>query len=224
MRYGPIGNESEKYTKAREELLEAEIALRDQREKVAALRRKLPDDTQVEDYAFHTAPAELDKDGPFPMIRLSGLFDDPAKPLVVYQYMFGGAQKKPCNMCTLWIDGFNGIGRHLRQSVNFAIVAEVEIAELHKWARHRGWRDLRMVSSAGSTFKTDLQFQDAKGNQMPGISVFRRSPDGGKHFYSGSAIMKQNEFRGLDLLTPLWNILDLTPEGRGQFMPKLEYD
>ena len=93
MRYGPIANESEKYRKAREELLEAEIALRDQREKVAALRRKLPDDMQVEDYAFHTAPAELDKDGPFPMIRLSGLFDDPAKPLVVYQYMFAALRR-----------------------------------------------------------------------------------------------------------------------------------
>jgi len=56
---GPLSSESGNYRKARAELLEAEIALRDQCERVAALRRKLPIETKVEDYVFEEGPAEL---------------------------------------------------------------------------------------------------------------------------------------------------------------------
>src|SRR6516225_9155538 len=112
---GPLAAESENYRRARAELLEAEIALRDHCEQVAELRRKLPLDTPVPDYVFEEGPAELETIGPFTKVRLSGLFADPAKPLVVYQYMYGGAQVKPCPMCTLWIDGFNGVTHHLQQ-------------------------------------------------------------------------------------------------------------
>jgi predicted dithiol-disulfide oxidoreductase (DUF899 family) len=216
MLHGSLPNESEQYRKAREELLEAEIELRDQGERVAALRRRLPLGTAVTDYIFQASPTDE--------VRLSELFLDPSKPLAVYQFMFGGAQKRPCPMCTLWIDGFNGIGRHLNQRLNFAIVADAGIDELGQWARQRNWNDLRLVSSAGSNFKRDLGFADDAGGQYPGLSVFARSADNSvKHFYSASAIMKPNEFRGIDLMTPFWNILDLTPEGRGQWMPKLEY-
>jgi len=222
---GPLTVESETYRKARAELLEAEIALRDHCERVAALRRKLPLETEVQDYVFEEGPSELEKDGPFNKVRLSGLFADPAKPLVVYQYMYGAAQKSPCPMCTLWIDGFNGVAHHLRQRVNFAVIAEVGIAKLREWGRERGWHQLRLVSSAGSDFKTDLRFQDADGSQHPGLSVFVRSSDGSvRHFYSGSAIMRDNVNRGIDLLSPVWNIFDLTPEGRGDWNAKMEYN
>lgn len=93
---GRLETESAAYRKLRDELLEAEIALKDQRERVAALRRKLPLDARIQDYEFHEGPADLKKDGPFPMVRLSELFDDSQKPLVVHQYMYAGAQKRPC--------------------------------------------------------------------------------------------------------------------------------
>jgi predicted dithiol-disulfide oxidoreductase (DUF899 family) len=198
---GPLANESENYRKAREELLEAEVALRDQCERVAALRRRLPLETAVQDFVFQEGPAELEKDAPLTKVRLSELFADPAKPLVVYQYMYGGAQRKPCPMCTLWIDGFNGVAHHLRQRVNFAIIAQVGIGELRQWGRLRGWHRLRLVSSAGSDFKTDLHFQDADGSQHSVMSVFVRSSDGSvKHFYSCSAMMREDVNRGIDLL------------------------
>jgi predicted dithiol-disulfide oxidoreductase (DUF899 family) len=222
---GPLEIESENYRRAREELLEAEIALRDQCERVSALRRKLPLETNVQDYVFEEGPVELHKDGPFSKVHLSGMFAEPAKPLVVYQYMYGAAQKKPCPMCTLWIDGFNGVAHHLRQRVNFAIIAQVGIGELREWGRQRGWHNLRLVSSAGSDFKQELHFQDADGSQHPGVSVFVRSPEGFiKHFYSGTAIMKENLHRGIDLLSPVWNIFDLTPEGRSDWNARLKYD
>lgn len=139
--------------------------------------------------------------------------------------MYGAAQKNPCPMCTLWVDGFNGVAHHLRQRVNFAIVAQAGIGELRKWGRQRGWHRLRLVSSAGSDFKTDLHFQDADGSQHPGVSVFVRSSDGlVRHFYSGSAAMRENVNRGIDLLSPVWNLFDLTPGGRGDWNPKLKYD
>jgi predicted dithiol-disulfide oxidoreductase (DUF899 family) len=225
MRFGPLASESENYRKIREELLDAEVALRDQRERVAELRRKLPLDTVVEDYVFQEGPVALEQDGPINDIRLSELFANPGEPLVVYQYMFGGAQTKPCPMCTLWVDGFNGIGRHLNQRLNFGIVAQAGIGELRQWARSRDWHNLRLLSCAGTDFKTDFQFGKADGAQWPGVSVFTRTPDGSvKHFYSGSAFMKDETlFRGIDLLTPFWNMLDLIPAGRGEWMPKLEY-
>jgi predicted dithiol-disulfide oxidoreductase (DUF899 family) len=83
---------------------------------------------------------------------------------------------------------------------------------------------LRLVSSAGSNFKTDLHFADSDGRQDPGISVFFRAPDGVRHFYSATAMMKEKLYRGIDLLSPVWNILDVTPEGRGNWNPKLDYD
>jgi predicted dithiol-disulfide oxidoreductase (DUF899 family) len=217
--------ESSDYRRLRDELLEAEIALMMQRERVAALRRNLPLDTEIHDYEFHEGPVDLAKDGPFPSVRLSELFDDPSKPLVVYQYMFGGAQKRPCPSCTMWADGFNGVGHHLRQTMNFAIVAQAGIRELREWGRERSWNRLRLVSSEGSEFKSVLNFQDGEGKQRPGLSVFIKSPDGSvKHFYSASAPMSDEiKTRGIDLLSPVWNLLDITPDGRGQWDPKLKY-
>jgi predicted dithiol-disulfide oxidoreductase (DUF899 family) len=37
-----------------------------------------------------------------------------------------------------------------------------------------------------------------------------------------SAIMEENEYRGLDLYTPVWNFLDLTPDGRGDWFPGVQ--
>ncbi len=225
MTFGRLGGESDAYRQARDALLDAEIALRDQRERVAELRRALPLDSKIEDHVFHEGPADLGTDGPIAEVLLSALFDAPDKPLIVYQYMYGGAQSAPCNMCTMWVDGFNGVAQHIGQNANFAIVAQADIGQMRSLGRARGWHDLRLISSAGSSFKADLNFQDQDGRQFPGLSVFTRAADGTlRHSYSGSAIMRDGEFRGVDLYTPVWNLLDLTPQGRGDWLPKLSYD
>ena len=225
MNIGRMKVESAAYRQARDKLLEAEIALRDQRERVAEQRRQLSPDTGIEDYVFHEGPADLDLDGPNSEIRLSDLLGQGDQPFIVYQYMYGGAQSEPCSSCTMWVDGMNGVSQHIDQKITFAIVAEAEIGVLRSWARTRGWHDLRLLSSAGSSFKTDLNFQDEAGRQFPGVSVFGRAADGSPgHFYSASAIMTTGEFRGIDLLTPVWSLLDLTPRGRGDWLPSLTYD
>ena len=225
MTIGRLANESDAYRRVRDELLAAEIALRDQRERVAALRRSLPLDTAVEDYVLRAGPADPDAEDRAHEVRLSALFEHPDRPLVVVHYMYGGAQASPCPMCTLWADGYNAVARHLARRINFALVAQAGIGDIRALARRRGWRDLRLLSSAGSSFKTDLGFQDADGEQYPGLSVFILGRDGGpRHFYSVSAYLKEGEYRGMDLYTPVWNLLDLTPAGRGDWMPSLDYD
>jgi predicted dithiol-disulfide oxidoreductase (DUF899 family) len=101
-----LPNESEEYLSSREELRLAEIELRNQRERVAELRRKLPNGPAVQDYAFDEVAASLDAgDSPIRTVRLSQLFTAPNRSVVIYQFMYGKKQTKPCPMCTAWIDG-----------------------------------------------------------------------------------------------------------------------
>jgi len=102
---------------------------------------------------------DLSVDGPIREVRLSELFIDPSKPLVIDQYMFGGAQTKPWAPCHALVDGYSGIARHIPQVMNFAVVAEAPIEQLRAWGRERGWRGLRWFN-AGTKFKTVLQYQE----------------------------------------------------------------
>lgn len=226
MPVSPHPNESEAYRARRAALLEAEIALKDQLERVAALRRELPCDTLVENYVFEEIDAPLSDAGARERRRLplTALFERPEQTLVLMHFMFGGKQEQPCPMCTLWADGYDGIVPHLRQRVSFAVVVAGDVGTFRDYARSRGWRHLRALSSGSSTLKRDFGFEAADGGQAPGASVFRLGADGRpRHFYSVSAHMAEGHFRGMDLLTPFWSFLDLTPEGRGEFMPKRSY-
>src|SRR5262249_29797629 len=108
LRQTNLANESEDYLSKREELRLAEIELRNQRERVAELRRKLPKGPAVQDYIFEEVAASLDSgDSPIRTVRLSQLFTRSNRSLAIYQFMYGKKQTKPCPMCTAWIDGFN---------------------------------------------------------------------------------------------------------------------
>ena len=139
--------------------------------------------------------------------------------------MFGKKQTTACPMCTAWIDSFNGIAHHLAQNVDLAIVAAADPATLRAHARNRGWDKLRLLSAGDSTFKYDLGSEDREGGQDSTISVFTRDSDGTlRHFYSGHPRLGEDvEERGIDELNPIWNVLDLTPQGRGEWYASLEY-
>ncbi|MDQ6711400.1 MAG: DUF899 domain-containing protein [Candidatus Dormibacteraeota bacterium] len=226
MRYTRLGNESAAYMTRREELRQAEIDLMRQREHVAQLRRNLPPGPTVRDYVFKEGPADLDAgDTPARDVRLSELFTGTDRPVVVYHFMFGKKEKTPCPMCTLWIDGFDGVAHHIKQNVDFAIVAAADLPGLRAYARNRGWRNLRLLSAGDSSFKYDLTSEDAEGNQDSTISVFTRDPEGKvRHFYTAHPSMAEDiPERGLDLLCPVWNLLDLTPKGRGDWYSAVTY-
>ena len=226
MRQTNLTNESAAYLASREELRLAEIESMRRLERVAELRRRLPEGAIVEDYEFMEGPADLDAgDEPANAVRLSGLFTGPGRALVVYQLMFGKKQTTPCPMCTMWIDGYNGTAHHIAQNVDFAIAAAADLPALRAYARHRGWNNLRLLSCGNSTFKYDMASEDADGNQDSTISVFTRDASGTlRHFYSGHPWLAEdiNE-RGIDRLTPVFNMLDLTPQGRGDWYADLSY-
>jgi predicted dithiol-disulfide oxidoreductase (DUF899 family) len=221
-----LTNESPEYLAKREELRQAEIELMRQRERVAELRRALPAGAVIADYEFLEGPPSLDDgDELIRKTRLSELFTAPDRALVIYHLMFGKKQTRPCPMCTAWIDGYNGIAHHLARNVDIAIVAAAEPATLRAFARERGWDKLRLLSAGDSTFKYDLGSEDREGGQDSTISVFTRDSDGTlRHFYSGHPWLAPDvKERGIDELTPIWNLMDLTPQGRGTFYTSLDY-
>jgi predicted dithiol-disulfide oxidoreductase (DUF899 family) len=128
-------------------------------------------------------------------------------------------------MCTLCIDGFNGVAHHVAQNADFAIVAAADPAALRAHARARNWDNLRLLSCGDNTFKYDLRSEDREGNQDSTVSVFTRGDDGViRHFYTSHPWMADDiDQRGLDLICPVYNILDLTPQGRGDWYASLDY-
>lgn len=209
------------YRERRETLRQAEIALKEQHERVAEMRRALPTETPVgEDYAFTEAGADGTRE-----VRLSELFAPGNETLIVYHFMWGEGEDAACPMCTMWHDGYNAIQSHLGRSVPAVVVAKQAAGRLRDFADERGWRALRMLSSGTTGFNRDFGMEDADGNQRPGLSVFLKSGTSPvRHFYTVSAIFGDDHYRGMDSFTPLWSLLDLLPAGRGAWMPGLAYD
>jgi len=225
-RHTNLAGESADYLAKREELRLAEIELMQQQERVAEMRRHLPQGAAVQDYEFSEGPRDLDAgDSPVRTVRLTELFSAPDRALIVYHLMFGKLQKNPCPMCTALIDGLNGMAIHLAQNVDLVVLAAAEPAALRAHARTRGWKQLRLLSAGDNTFKYDLSSEDREGHQDSTVSVFTLGSDGApRHFYSAHPRMSvEIKQRGIDLLMPIWNYLDLTPKGRGNFMAKLQY-
>lgn len=214
-----LPNESPAYRQARNALLEEERKLRRQTEAVAALRRTLPLGGEVpEDYRF-TAES-----GPMPLSALFG-----GKPtLVLYSFMFGPKDKRPCPVCTSFLDSLDGAAPHILQHAAMTIVAKSPIERILAFAQERGWRNLRMVSSAGTTYNRDYFAETPSGDQMPLMNVFVRR-DGKLHHSWQSELFHMpsepgQDPRHIDTMWPLWNVLDLAPEGRGTgWMPTLDY-
>ena len=212
-------NETKQYRTARKKLLDAEIALRRQIEKVAAQRRKLPNGGELpRDYVFTS------QDGP---VKLSELFER-GNTLLAYSFMFGPQMKNACPMCTSFLDGLNGNAQHIAQRTNLVVIAKSPIERLLEYARGRDWRNLRLLSPAGTSYNRDYYGENDKGAQLPMMNVFVKRDGKVRHFY-GSEVLYAPEDKGQnarhnDLMWPLWNVLDLTPEGRGSdWYPKLSY-
>jgi predicted dithiol-disulfide oxidoreductase (DUF899 family) len=219
MAIGRIPEESTDYAKLRDELQAAEVALRDQRERVAELRRQLP-----RDVAFGDADLLEVRDGALAPVKLSDLFDDDGKPLILMHFMFGKQQTSPCPMCTCWADGYDGILPHLAQHATFVLFIAGDAGAFGEYARGRGWRNVRIVSAGDSEIKQRLGFENEEGGQSPGLSVFEKDASGEvRHFYSQSADLGSDGIRGMDLLNPLWHFVDCLPEGRGSFFPAKSY-
>jgi predicted dithiol-disulfide oxidoreductase (DUF899 family) len=225
--------ESAEYRAARDRLLEREIELRRSMESVAAARRKLPPGGALrEDYVFQGGPI----DGPTE-VRLSELFAPERDSLVIYNFMFPrgydddrpGPQsgetallplrEGPCPSCVALLDQLDGAAEHAAQRVNFAVVAKAPPRRVLTFARERGWRHLRLLSSVDNTYNRDYLGETSDGSQIPMLNVFHRDEDGTiRHFWGAELTYAPadpgQDHRSVGTLEPLWNLFDLTPEGR----------
>jgi predicted dithiol-disulfide oxidoreductase (DUF899 family) len=212
-------NESAEYRKARMALLAEEIELRRHLERVAAQRRALPPGGQVpEDYEF------VGEAGP---IRLSEMFGD-KHTLITYNWMYGPQRKRPCPMCTSMLSAFDGEMPDILQRVAFAVIARSPIERLTAFKAERGWRHLKLYSSGDNRFNADYAFEDPKGEDNAAFNVFTREGNTVRHFWASEMGLETadpgQDPRGAPDPMPLWNVLDMTPEGRGvDWYPKLAY-
>ena len=227
------------YRAARNALLDEEMALRRQIERVSARRRALPLGGMVpEDYVFEG----LDLDGIPQPIKLSQLFAPGKDSLALYSFMYGPERKRPCPGCTHMLDSLDGAVIHFTQRTNFYIVAKSPLARLLALARERGWTHLTFLSLAGNNFDRDYfgdsrglsaamrrqqEFKDGEEWDMPMLNVFHRSGQTVRHSWSSELLYvppeRGQQYRHNDLIDPVWNLLDVTPEGRGDFDPRLAY-
>jgi predicted dithiol-disulfide oxidoreductase (DUF899 family) len=211
--------ESEAYRKARNALLEQEIELRRQIERVAAMRRTLPLGGAVpQDYRFQG------EHGPATLSDMFGKHDT----LVIYNWMFGPRRERPCPMCTSFLGALDGEARDIEQRVALAVVARSPIDRLVAFKNERGWRHLRLFSSGENTFNLDYAHEAPETGDNPAINVFVRRNGAVHHFYAAEMGPETadpgQDPRGAPDLMPLWTILDLTPGGRGtDWYPKLDY-
>jgi predicted dithiol-disulfide oxidoreductase (DUF899 family) len=227
--------ESAEYRAARNRLLEQEIELRRATEAVAATRRRLPQGGLVpEDYVFQGAGP----DGTPTDVRLSELFAPGKDSLVIYSFMFPRhpgdkrpgpragrtaelkLEEGPCPSCTTLLDQLDGAAEHVVQHVNFAVVARAPLPRLLTFAQERGWRRLRLLSAAANTYSRDYLAETAEGLSMPMLNVFRRDGEEIRHFWGSELLYAPTDDPGqgprhVGTLEPLWNLFDLTPEGRG---------
>jgi predicted dithiol-disulfide oxidoreductase (DUF899 family) len=225
--------ESAEYRVARNLLLEQEIELRRVTEDVAAARRALPPGGPVpEDYVFQGDG----KDGAPTNVKLSELFEPGRNSLVIYNFMFprdpsdtspGPAigktallplEEGPCPSCTALLDQLDGAAEHARQHVNLAVVAKTSLPRLLTFGHERGWRRLRLLSSAANTYNHDYHGETSEGFQRPMLNVFHRDPDTIRHFWGSELLYAQMDVhqdpRHVGTIEPLWNVFDLTPDGR----------
>lgn len=214
-------NEDAQYREARDRLLAAEAELRSMVAQVAELRRALPPGGAVpDDYQLTASTGEP--------TQLSGLFREGKNTLVVYSYMYAPDDDAPCPMCTAFLDSLDGNALHLEQRVNLAVIAKASARTLREWSVQRGWRHLRLYSSENSSLNADYFAESPDGDQWPMVTVFRRHDGAIRHSYSSELFfcepMPGTDPRHVDMLWPVWNVLDLTPEGRGDWYPALRYD
>src|SRR5439155_18461128 len=138
--------------RGRNMLLDEEIKLRRQIERVAAQRRALPPGGELaEDYVFEEAGAQRKP----VKVKVSELFAPGKGTLAIYSFMFGPERERPCPGCTHFLDALEGSTRHILQRINFVVVAKSPVSRLQAFARERGWRHLRLLSTAGNNYDRD---------------------------------------------------------------------
>ncbi|MGI9480805.1 MAG: DUF899 domain-containing protein [Hyphomicrobiales bacterium] len=208
----------EQWLEARRALLADEKAFQKERDKLAEKRRALPWVKVDKDYTFDS------EDGP---VSLSDLFGGSSQ-LIVQHFMFHPDWDEGCKSCSFWADNFDRVATHLKaRDAAFAAISRAPLDKLVAYKERLGWA-MPWVSSHGNNFNHDFNvsftpdeleagectynYHQTKqvGPEMPGFSVFCRTPQGEiYHTYSCFS-------RGLDPFNPVYQFLDIAPKGRDE--------
>jgi len=218
-------NESAEYRKARKDLLIEEIELRRHVARVAALRRALPAGGEVKgDYQFLGEASSVQGAN---SVGFADLFGD-KETLFVYNWMYGPKRARPCPMCTALLSALDGNADHIRQRVGLAVVALSPIERQVAFKVERGWKNLPLYADVNGKFSQAYHAIMDDGTDTAAINVFTRKDGTIRHFWGSEtgtvpADPGEDPTTAPDLM-PLWNVLDLTPDGRGRdWYPKIAY-
>ena len=205
----------DEWVAARKEFLKKEREFTHLRDDLSRQRRELPWEKVEKKYTF---------EGPNGKETLADLFAGKDQ-LFVYHFMFGPGWEAGCPSCSFLADSFDAAAVHLAQrDTTFVAVSRATLPEIEKFQKRMGWH-FKWVSSNGTDFNFDYQVSKTPGEkaagksyynyelsefpseELPGASAFIRNNGEIFHTYSSYA-------RGLDILLPTYNILDMTPLGR----------
>ncbi|QNQ08189.1 DUF899 domain-containing protein [Sphingomonas alpina] len=202
-----------------------EKAITQAQQRLSEKRRALPWVRIDKPYMFEG------EDGP---VLLADLFDGRTQ-LIVQHFMFGTDWQEGCQSCSLLADHIDGARQHFEHNdASFAAVSRAPIDKIAPYRRRMGWR-FRWVSAARSDFNADhhvsfpsdraggifynFEHQPDPGiEELPGLSVFHRAPDGAIYrTYSCYA-------RGLEKFMGVYAFLDVAPRGRAELKTGMMHD
>ena len=200
---------------ARKKFLAKEKEFSRQRDELSRLRRELPWEKVEKKYVFEGANGTE---------TLADLFDGRSQ-LLIYHFMFGPGWKEGCPSCSFLADAFDSFTIHIAQrDTTFVAASRATLPEIEAFKKRMWWR-FKWVSSNGTDFNYDYKVSFSKddtasgkplynyetiaayGEEAPGASVFIKKGGDVYHTYSTYA-------RGLDILLPMYNWIDLTALGR----------
>ncbi|HEV2399881.1 MAG TPA: DUF899 domain-containing protein [Candidatus Sulfotelmatobacter sp.] len=202
---------------ARKELLAKEKEFTRLRDELSRERREMPWEKVEKKYVF---------EGPNGKQTLADLFDGRSQ-LIVYHFMLGPGWKEGCPSCSFLADAFDSAVIHLAQrDTTFVAISRAPLREIEAFQKRMGWK-FKWLSSNGTDFNYDYRVSFTKeeiasgkpfynygtiffpSEEGPGLSVFYKKDGEVFHTYSTYA-------RGLDILLPTYNFLDMTAKGRDE--------
>jgi predicted dithiol-disulfide oxidoreductase (DUF899 family) len=210
-------NESDAYRVRRNELLEMEKDLRARVEAVARKRRELPLGGRLKQgYRFE----RMGQNGSVDKVAFEELFGK-HRSLLLYTMMYGAEWDAPCPSCTSLVDGFNANYFPVSQRCAMAVVAAARPKQLHDWAQRREWT-IPLYSAVNASYILDYAGHEGATDsaRLPVMNVFCKTGDGIFHTWGSELIGhptgNNGDPRHVDMVWLYWNLLDMTPEGRGE--------
>jgi predicted dithiol-disulfide oxidoreductase (DUF899 family) len=185
----------EEWSAARAELLVREKELIRMKDRVSALRRRLPMVQVTVDYLFDTGSG---------VVPLVDLFDGRSQ-LIVQHFMFGDDWDAGCQGCSMMADHIGPLAHLHAKDTSLVLISRAPVEKLHAFRERMGWQ-LPWVSSGATTFNEDFG-TTVDGQERHAISAFLR--DGARVFHTW-----QTFDRGEEPFMLVFDLLDLTAYGR----------